>query len=192
MQIKRKHILLALLGVLAFSVYSFASAKVAQAKILLQKLIWKINPPKRIHIADGQLKFSVDLTLSNPTSEDFSFTTGGTIQVIGFRVFYGDKLLAKGNLGNIYQVSLKGLSDYTFKDIQVGIPLTDLSGIVANIVTGGKGVLSLLSAFTQKGGFQQLVNTAKNIDWQQQLKNFTFEVDIQGFGQTYLYRQQLQ
>lgn len=191
MAITKKHIILAAVVTLAFSLYSFANAKKNQAMILLEKLIWKVGVPKRVRIADSSLKFDIDFTISNPTSEDFNVSTGGMVQARGFRVYHENKLLTSGNLGNIYQVVLRGFSNHTFKDIQVDIPLIELAGIVANIISGGQGTLSLISSLTQSGGFDNLVNSAKNINWQQELKRFSFEIDIQGFGQTYTHRQQL-
>lgn len=191
MKIGKKHIIITAAAVLLVSLYSFAGAKTAQAKILLEKIIWKIGIPKRIRIAEGSLKFAVDFTLRNPTSEDFDVSTGGTVQARGFRVYHRDKLLTSGSLGSIYRVVLRGFSSHTFKDIQVDIPLSELGGVIAGVLSNGQGTFSLVSSLFDKGGLSDLVNAAKNINWQEQLKLFSFEIDIQGFGQTYTYRQQL-
>ena len=61
MKIKKKHIVLGLIGVFGLSMMSFVSGKVSQAKAVFEKIEVKISTIKRIRIANSALKFDVDI-----------------------------------------------------------------------------------------------------------------------------------
>lgn len=189
MKISKKAIIFTGVAVLAFSLMSFASAKVNQAKLVLANLKPKMNFPKRIRIEDGALKFAIDVSLMNPTAEHFTLSSGGTIAVSGFRLKRNNETISTGNLGNLSHIELPKYGNGTIRDIEVALPLVELSGVMVEILTKGGGFLDLVGSVFEKGGLKNLTENAKKVNWQEELKKFAFEVDIQGFGQTHIHQQ---
>lgn len=189
MKLTRKHFIIAGVVIFAVTAMSFVRAKFNQGKEVLKKIIISVNFPKRIRIADSSLKFDVDITLKNPTSFDFTASSGGYIRAEGFRLYKGNTLLSSGQLGNIQNIDLYRHQTHTIRDISVEISLKDLGMEVANMVTGGNGIFGLLQTAFEQGGITNLIDKAKNIDWKKELTDCTIEIDIHAFGQKYEYRQ---
>jgi len=72
------------------------------------------------------MRFYIDLILQNPTAQDFSASSAGSIAAKSYRVYVGNKLLAFGSLGSISGVTLPAGGSYTFPDIYVEIPTIEL------------------------------------------------------------------
>ncbi|GIZ16627.1 hypothetical protein [Capnocytophaga catalasegens] len=186
MKIERKHIILGLVAVLGGSMMNFVSGKVNQAKAVFEKIEIKLSTIKRIRIANSALKFDVDISLQNPTSQDFTASSGGLLKGRLYRVYLKEKLLIMGSLNDIEGINLPVGGTHTFKDISVSIPLIDVGKELLSIVGGGD-IFSGLTALTQKG----LLDKVKSIEFQNLLKDLRYEIDIEGFGQIYTFKEKL-
>lgn len=174
MKIKRKHIVIGGLMVLAISLMSFAGAKKAQASQVFEKIVFKIVGIRNVDLNWSRLKFHFDLMLMNPTANDFSLSSAGAIRGKAYRVYRGNQLLVSGTLNNIGNVNLPAGGSQVFKDILVEIP----------IATVGQELLNMV------GGFQGLTNldNIKNINYMQFFQSLRYEVDIEGFGSIFTFK----
>ena len=178
----------------AFALMSFVKAKTAQAKDVFEKILFKVGFPKKFDISTTRLRFYIDFTLQNPTAQDFTARTGNLITAKAYRVYRGNEVVAFGDLGNIDGVTLPAGGSYTFKDIYVEIPTTDLAKHILNISGGfsswGNLLKGALSKDKTNNNTQTFVNTLK-ANSQQFLKELRYEVDVEGFGQLYTFNKNI-
>ncbi|MFJ1431360.1 hypothetical protein ACILE2_11260 [Capnocytophaga canimorsus] len=181
MKINKKHIIISGVAVLAISLMSFAGAKKAQASEVFEKMILKITGLRGFDISLQRLRFYVDLTLQNTTAHDFTLSSSGMIRGKAYRVYRGDTLLVGGSLNNINGINLPAGGFFTFKNIQVEVPLSALGQQVMDLIGGFDGIKNLF----QSGGFNQ---TISKINWQSYLQSLRYEVDIEGFGSIFTFK----
>ena len=166
----------------AFALMSFIKAKTAQAKDVFEKILFKVGFPKNFDISTTRLRFYIDFTLQNPTAQDFTARTGNLITAKAYRVYRGNEV-----------VTLPAGGSYTFKDIYVEIPTTDLAKHILNISGGFSSWGNLLKGAFSKdktNNTQTFVNTLK-ANSQQFLKELRYEVDVEGFGQLYTFNKNI-
>lgn len=172
------------LGVLALM--SFVKAKTAQASDVFKKIVPKIGLPKRIDISLERLRFYLDVTLQNPTAQDFSLSSGGTISAKVFRLYLGENLIAFGQMPqSVSSVNLPAGGSCSFNNIYIEIPATKLLNIGNDLVGGFDGIKNLFS-----GGSSSLTDNLKN-KLTSLLGQLRAEVDIEAMGSIYTFKKAL-
>ena len=177
MKINKKYIFIGGVCVLAASLMSFASAKKSQAAEVFEKMLLKISGVRKFDISLSRLRFFIDVTLQNVTAQDFTVSSAGIIKRKVYRLYRGNELLVSGALNNISSVNLPAGGFYTFKNIEVEIPITSLIGILVE----------------KAGGFGNLTKPAvafsalKNTDWFAFARTLRYEVDIEGLGNLFTF-----
>ena len=190
---KAKHLIIGGVAVLAIGLMSFTRAKISQGKELFKRILFKVSLPKRFDISTQRMRFYVDLILQNPTAQDFSASSAGSIAAKSYRVYVGNKLLAFGSLGSISGVTLPAGGSYTFPDIYVEIPTIELLKHAYSL-TGETDNWKKL--FAGKSAQQPNGNTSLN-DFTNVVKANTvtfmrelrYELDVEIFGVTYMFKQ---
>lgn len=182
---KTKHIIIGGVVLASLSLMSFASAKTSQAKELFEKIIFWVSNIKRVRIEDSKIKFDIDITLENPTAQDFTASSAGTIKAKVYRVYYGNnpKPLVVGSLNNFYGFQIMAGSRFTFSDIPVEIPVMNAGNQLVDILTNGQGYGALFGLLNKDG-----LNQLSNRNWGEVVKKFRYEVDIEAFGLIYTYK----
>ena len=190
---KPKHLIIGGVAVLAIGLMSFTRARISQGKELFKRILFKVSLPKRFDISTQRMRFYVDLILQNPTAQDFSASSAGSIAVKSYRVYVGNKLLAFGSLGSISGVTLPAGGSYTFPDIYVEIPTIELLKHAYSLTGEADNWKKL---FAGKSAQQPNGNTSLN-DFTNVVKSNTvtfmrelrYELDVEIFGVTYMFKQ---
>lgn len=192
---KPKYLIIAGTTILAISLMSFIKAKTAQAKDVFTKILYKISLPKRLDISLNRLRFYIDVTLQNPTAQDFTASSGGLITAKVFRVYRGTELLGFGQLPNINSVALQAGGKCSFNDIYIEIPTTDLARQLWNVTGGADSWKKLLNNIFPKDTQspqtnQQFVETLK-ANSMKLLSELRYELDIETLGQLYTFNKNI-
>lgn len=190
---KPKHLIIGGVAVLAIGLMSFTRARISQGKELFKRILFKVSLPKRFDISTQRMRFYVDLILQNPTAQDFSASSAGSIAAKSYRVYVGNKLLAFGSLGSISGVTLPAGGSYTFPDIYVEIPTIELLKHAYSLTGEADNWKKL---FAGKSAQQPNGNTSLN-DFTNVVKSNTvtfmrelrYELDVEIFGVTYMFKQ---
>ena len=187
---KPKHLIIGGVAVLAIGLMSFTRARISQGKELFKRILFKVSLPKRFDISTQRMRFYVDLILQNPTAQDFSASSAGSISAKSYRVYVGNKLLAFGSLGSISGVTLPAGGSYTFPNIYVEIPTIELLKHAYSL-TGEADNWKKLFAAQQPNGTTSLndftnVVKANTITFMRELR---YELDVEIFGVTYMFKQ---
>ena len=190
---KPKHLIIGGVAVLAIGLMSFTRARISQGKELFKRILFKVSLPKRFDISTQRMRFYVDLILQNPTAQDFSASSAGSIAAKSYRVYVGNKLLAFGSLGSISGVTLPAGGSYTFPDIYVEIPTIELLKHAYSLTGEADNWKKL---FSGKSAQQPNGNTSLN-DFTNVVKSNTvtfmrelrYELDVEIFGVTYMFKQ---
>ena len=187
---KPKHLIIGGVAVLAIGLMSFTRARISQGKELFKRILFKVSLPKRFDISTQRMRFYVDLILQNPTAQDFSASSAGSIAAKSYRVYVGNKLLAFGSLGSISGVTLPAGGSYTFPDIYVEIPTIELLKHAYSL-TGETDNWKKLFAAQQPNGTTSLndftnVVKANAVTF---MRDLCYELDVEIFGITYMFKQ---
>ena len=187
---KAKHLIIGGVAVLAIGLMSFTKAKISQGKELFKRILFKVSLPKNFDISTQRMRFYIDLILQNPTAQDFSASSAGSISAKSYRVYVGNKLLAFGSLGSISGVTLPAGGSYTFPDIYVEIPTIELLKHAYSL-TGEANNWKKLFAAQQPNGTTSLndftnVVKANAVTFMRDLR---YELDVEIFGITYMFKQ---
>lgn len=190
---KPKHLIIGGVAVLAIGLMSFTRARISQGKELFKRILFKVSLPKRFDISTQRMRFYVDLILQNPTAQDFSASSAGSISAKSYRVYVGNKLLAFGSLGSISGVTLPAGGSYTFPDIYVEIPTIELLKHAYSLTgeTDNWKKLFAGKSAQQPNGTTSLndftnVIKANTITFMRELR---YELDVEIFGVTYMFKQ---
>jgi len=190
---KPKHLIIGGVAVLAIGLMSFTRARISQGKELFKRILFKVSLPKRFDISTQRMRFYIDLILQNPTAQDFSASSAGSISAKSYRVYVGNKLLAFGSLGSISGVTLPAGGSYTFPDIYVEIPTVELLKHAYSLTGEADNWKKL---FAGKSAQQPNVTTSLN-DFTNVVKanavtfmrDLRYELDVEIFGITYMFKQ---
>lgn len=187
---KAKHLIIGGVAVLAIGLMSFTKAKISQGKELFKRILFKVSLPKNFDISTQRMRFYIDLILQNPTAQDFSASSAGSISAKSYRVYVGNKLLAFGSLGSISGVTLPAGGSYTFPNIYVEIPTIELLKHAYSL-TGEADNWKKLFAAQQPNGTTSLndftnVVKANAVTFMRDLR---YELDVEIFGITYMFKQ---
>lgn len=190
---KPKHLIIGGVAVLAIGLMSFTRARISQGKELFKRILFKVSLPKRFDISTQRMRFYVDLILQNPTAQDFSASSAGSIAAKSYRVYVGNKLLAFGSLGSISGVTLPAGGSYTFPDIYVEIPTIELLKHAYSLTGEAENLKKLFAGKSaqQPNGTTSLndftnVVKANAVTFMRDLR---YELDVEIFGITYLFKQ---
>ena len=190
---KPKHLIIGGVAVLAIGLMSFTRARISQGKELFKRILFKVSLPKRFDISTQRMRFYVDLILQNPTAQDFSASSAGSISAKSYRVYVGNKLLAFGSLGSISGVTLPAGGSYTFPDIYVEIPTIELLKHAYSLTgeTDNWKKLFAGKSAQQPNGTTSLndftnVVKANAVTFMRELR---YELDVEIFGITYMFKQ---
>lgn len=190
---KAKHLIIGGVAVLAIGLMSFTKAKVSQGKELFKRILFKVSLPKRFDISTQRMRFYVDLILQNPTAQDFSASSAGSIAAKSYRVYVGNKLLAFGSLGSISGVTLPAGGSYTFPNIYVEIPTIELLKHAYSLTGEADNWKKLFAGKSaqQPNGTTSLndftnVIKANTVTFMRELR---YELDVEIFGITYMFKQ---
>ena len=190
---KAKHLIIGGVAVLAIGLMSFTRARISQGKELFKRILFKVSLPKRFDISTQRMRFYVDLMLQNPTAQDFSASSAGSISAKSYRVYVGNKLLAFGSLGSISGVTLPAGGSYTFPDIYVEIPTVELLKHAYSLTgeTDNWKKLFYGKSAQQPNGTTSLndftnVVKANAVTFMRELR---YELDVEIFGITYMFKQ---
>ena len=190
---KPKHLIIGGVAVLAIGLMSFTRARISQGKELFKRILFKVSLPKRFDISTQRMRFYVDLILQNPTAQDFSASSAGSIAAKSYRVYVGNKLLAFGSLGSISGVTLPAGGSYTFPDIYVEIPTIELLKHAYSLTgeTDNWKKLFAGKSAQQPNGTTSLndftnVIKANTVTFMRDLR---YELDVEIFGITYMFKQ---
>lgn len=190
MKVSKKHLVIGGLVLLGFSLMSFASAKGSQAKEVFSNLKFKVGGLRRFDVNLNRIRFYLDLILQNPTSHDFSVSSGGVIKGRGYRVYRGDKMLTHGTLNNISNINLPPFGAFTLKDIYVEIPTLEMGSQVLDLVGGVDTVKNILGDLFSKTKTNALDQAKANVNQNigKLLSELRYEIDIEALGQTVTYK----
>lgn len=190
---KPKHLIIGGVAVLAIGLMSFTRARISQGKELFKRILFKVSLPKRFDISTQRMRFYIDLILQNPTAQDFSASSAGSISAKSYRVYVGNKLLAFGSLGSISGVTLPAGGSYTFPDIYVEIPTIELLKHAYSLTGETDNWKKLFAGKTaqQPNGSTSLndftnVVKANTVTFMRDLR---YELDVEIFGITYMFKQ---
>ena len=190
---KPKHLIIGGVAVLAIGLMSFTRARISQGKELFKRILFKVSLPKRFDISTQRMRFYVDLILQNPTAQDFSASSAGSIAAKSYRVYVGNKLLAFGSLGSISGVTLPAGGSYTFPDIYVEIPTIELLKHAYSLTGEADNWKKLFAGKSaqQPNGSTSLndftnVVKANTVTFMRDLR---YELDVEIFGITYMFKQ---
>lgn len=190
---KPKHLIIGGVAVLAIGLMSFTRARISQGKELFKRILFKVSLPKRFDISTQRMRFYVDLILQNPTAQDFSASSAGSIAAKSYRVYVGNKLLAFGSLGSISGVTLPAGGSYTFPDIYVEIPTIELLKHAYSLTgetDNWKKLFAGKSAQQPNGttSLNDFTNVVKSntVTFMRELR---YELDVEIFGVTYMFKQ---
>ena len=190
---KPKHLIIGGVAVLAIGLMSFTRARISQGKELFKRILFKVSLPKRFDISTQRMRFYVDLMLQNPTAQDFSASSAGSISAKSYRVYVGNKLLAFGSLGSISGVTLPAGGSYTFPDIYVEIPTIELLKHAYSLTGEADNWKKLFAGKStqQPNGTTSLndftnVVKANTVTFMRELR---YELDVEIFGITYMFKQ---
>lgn len=190
---KPKHLIIGGVAVLAIGLMSFTRARISQGKELFKRILFKVSLPKRFDISTQRMRFYIDLILQNPTAQDFSASSAGSIVAKSYRVYVGNKLLAFGSLGSISGVTLPAGGSYTFPDIYVEIPTVELLKHAYSLTgeTDNWKKLFAGKSAQQPNGTTSLndftnVVKANAVTFMRDLR---YELDVEIFGITYMFKQ---
>ena len=190
---KPKHLIIGGVAVLAIGLMSFTRARISQGKELFKRILFKVSLPKRFDISTQRMRFYVDLMLQNPTAQDFSASSAGSIAAKSYRVYVGNKLLAFGSLGSISGVTLPAGGSYTFPNIYVEIPTIELLKHAYSLTgeTDNWKKLFAGKSAQQPNGSTSLndftnVVKANAVTFMRELR---YELDVEIFGITYMFKQ---
>ena len=190
---KAKHLIIGGVAVLAIGLRSFTKAKISQGKELFKRILFKVSLPKNFDISTQRMRFYIDLILQNPTAQDFSASSAGSIAAKSYRVYVGNKLLAFGSLGSISGVTLPAGGSYTFPNIYVEIPTIELLKHAYSLTGEADNWKKLFAGKTaqQPNGTTSLndftnVLKANTVTFMRELR---YELDVEIFGITYLFKQ---
>lgn len=190
---KPKHLIIGGVAVLAIGLMSFTRARISQGKELFKRILFKVSLPKRFDISTQRMRFYVDLILQNPTAQDFSASSAGSIAAKSYRVYVGNKLLAFGSLGSISGVTLPAGGSYTFPDIYVEIPTIELLKHAYSLTGEADNWKKLFAGKSaqQPNGTTSLndftnVVKANAVTFMRELR---YELDVEIFGITYMFKQ---
>lgn len=192
---KPKHLIIGGVAVLAIGLMSFTRARISQGKELFKRILFKVSLPKRFDISTQRMRFYIDLILQNPTAQDFSASSAGSIAAKSYRVYVGNKLLAFGSLGSISGVTLPAGGSYTFPDIYVEIPTIELLKHAYSLTGETDNWKKLFAGKTaqQPNGSTSLndftnVVKANTVTFMRELR---YELDVEIFGVTYMFKQNI-
>lgn len=190
---KAKHLIIGGVAVLAIGLMSFTRARISQGKELFKRILFKVSLPKRFDISTQRMRFYIDLILQNPTAQDFSASSAGSIAAKSYRVYVGNKLLAFGSLGSISGVTLPAGGSYTFPDIYVEIPTIELLKHAYSLTGEAENWKKLFAGKSaqQPNGTTSLndftnVVKANAVTFMRDLR---YELDVEIFGITYMFKQ---
>ena len=190
---KPKHLIIGGVAVLAIGLMSFTRARISQGKELFKRILFKVSLPKRFDISTQRMRFYIDLILQNPTAQDFSASSAGSIAAKSYRVYVGNKLLAFGSLGSISGVTLPAGGSYTFPDIYVEIPTIELLKHAYSLTGEADNWKKLFAGKSaqQPNGTTSLndftnVVKANAVTFMRELR---YELDVEIFGITYMFKQ---
>ena len=190
---KAKHLIIGGVAVLAIGLMSFTRARISQGKELFKRILFKVSLPKRFDISTQRMRFYIDLILQNPTAQDFSASSAGSIAAKSYRVYVGNKLLAFGSLGSISGVTLPAGGSYTFPDIYVEIPTIELLKHAYSLTGEADNWKKLFAGKSaqQPNGTTSLndftnVVKANAVSFMRELR---YELDVEIFGITYMFKQ---
>ena len=190
---KAKHLIIGGVAVLAIGLMSFTKARISQGKELFKRILFKVSLPKRFDISTQRMRFYVDLMLQNPTAQDFSASSAGSIAAKSYRVYVGNKLLAFGSLGSISGVTLPAGGSYTFPNIYVEIPTVELLKHAYSLTGEADNWKKLFAGKSaqQPNGTTSLndftnVVKANTVTFMRELR---YELDVEIFGITYMFKQ---
>lgn len=190
---KPKHLIIGGVAVLAIGLMSFTRARISQGKELFKRILFKVSLPKRFDISTQRMRFYIDLILQNPTAQDFSASSAGSIAAKSYRVYVGNKLLAFGSLGSISGITLPAGGSYTFPDIYVEIPTIELLKHAYSLTgeTDNWKKLFAGKSAQQPNGTTSLndftnVVKANAVTFMRELR---YELDVEIFGITYMFKQ---
>lgn len=190
---KPKHLIIGGVAVLAIGLMSFTRARISQGKELFKRILFKVSLPKRFDISTQRMRFYVDLMLQNPTAQDFSASSAGSIAAKSYRVYVGNKLLAFGSLGSISGVTLPAGGSYTFPNIYVEIPTVELLKHAYSLTGEADNWKKLFAGKSaqQPNGSTSLndftnVVKANTVTFMRELR---YELDVEIFGITYMFKQ---
>lgn len=190
---KAKHLIIGGVAVLAIGLMSFTRARISQGKELFKRILFKVSLPKRFDISTQRMRFYVDLMLQNPTAQDFSASSAGSIAAKSYRVYVGNKLLAFGSLGSISGVTLPAGGSYTFPNIYVEIPTVELLKHAYSLTGEADNWKKLFAGKSaqQPNGSTSLndftnVVKANTVTFMRELR---YELDVEIFGITYMFKQ---
>lgn len=193
MKIKPKHLIIGGVAVLAIGLMSFTRARISQGKELFKRILFKVSLPKRFDISTQRMRFYIDLILQNPTAQDFSASSAGSISAKSYRVYVGNKLLAFGSLGSISGVTLPAGGSYTFPNIYVEIPTIELLKHAYSLTGEADNWKKLFAGKSaqQPNGTTSLndftnVVKANAVTFMRELR---YELDVEIFGITYMFKQ---
>lgn len=183
---KAKHLIIGGVAVLAIGLMSFTHARISQGKELFKRILFKVSLPKNFDISTQRMRFYIDLILQNPTAQDFSASSAGSISAKSYRVYVGNKLLAFGSLGSISGVTLPAGGSYTFPNIYVEIPTIELLKHAYSLTGEADNWKKLFAnGTTSLNDFTNVVK-ANAVTFMRDLR---YELDVEIFGITYMFKQ---
>lgn len=188
MQVKNI-LLLGSFALLGVSLMNFSKAKVMQAKEVFNKCRIKVQD---IAIDSSNTKlsnfsFSIILRIENWTGQDFTLDTVGLIKAKIIRIYKGDRAISRASLDHFQNIEMKAGGAFETPRIYFTIDNVALLEILGEILTGKD--FSLLDIAKLKDlKWSELKDTIKPADI---LKDFRYELEVEGLGETYTFKDKI-
>lgn len=174
---KPKFLIIGGITVVALALMSFTKAKVSQAKELFSKILIRTSIPHIHSLSLDHLLVYLDITLQNPTAQDFTASSGGAIQAKVLRVFIGNKLLAHASLQSLSAIEIKAGGNFEIKNIEIKLPTMNLLTTLNDTAGSFQGIANLFNKNNRQQQLQALKTNSEQI-----LKQLRYEVDVELLG----------
>ena len=174
---KAKYLIIGGITIAAIALMSFTKAKVSQAKELFSKILIRTSIPHIHSLSLDHLLVYLDITLQNPTAQDFTASSGGAIQAKVLRVFIGNKLLAHASLQSLSAIEIKAGGNFEIKNIEIKLPTMNLLTTLNDTAGGVQGLTNLFNKDNRQQQLQALKTNSEQI-----LKQLRYEVDVELLG----------
>lgn len=174
MKINKKAVILGAISFFGLGLMSFISVKKTQLKDVMQFLKVRLTSVHKFSINLNRLRFEVNLELTNPTRHNVSVKTYGIVRPKVYRIIRNGRILATGSLQSVSELNLPAGGSFTFRNLEVILPIQEVIRQGGDIFTGG--IKDLVQLWETKD-FSAIEERAKAV-----ANELVYEIDLETKG----------